>query len=574
MMKRKYLITTLGCKVNQYESEHLRGVLESYGLSPTSRENEADVAIVNTCAVTAAASRKSRQSLRRLSREGATSVIAVGCAATEDAARLAAIPGVSAVFGHDTDTVAELRAFLEENFGGVRSDRAALHDQPDHGTSSSPHLPEHSTSLTALRDQQEQEQPDVRTEANSFPTIETQPGRQQSGTRNRVGASNSLAINAPEVQSGNKGWMMPANATSSQADSDGIVPQRLPIVNQDQALNSRIDVFHGHQRAFLKVQDGCDAFCSYCIIPRLRPSLRSKPIDVAIDEARSLVASGHQEIIITGIFLGAYGRETAIRKRFGAERSPLAALVRGLAQVEGLKRLRLSSLEPGDVDEELLDVLASEPVCVPHLHLPLQAGSAEILRRMNRQYTRDDFDAMIDRTRSRLDRPAISTDIIVGFPGETDADFEATLEASRRAAFVKIHAFPFSPRERTAAARWQKDFVQSGLARDRMNELGKLESELSTRFRRQFIGDVERVLIEQDDDPFDVMEGTVVPRQGRTDRYFPVHFEDAEASVGDLVDVRIDRVTPTRTHGTVIRNSPNRYPLPVLPTLSDASFLE
>ena len=547
-MQGKYLITTLGCKVNQYESEHLRSILESYGLSPASRENEADIAIVNTCAVTSAASRKSRQTIRRLSRHGAASVIAVGCAASEDAKRLEAIPGVSAVFGHDTDTVAAVRSFLEEN-------QAFREVTREDSTADADSIPVNSIPVN--------HSPGDQSHAVESPSDHTQPDEQQSRSQNR-----NVGLTVETSETRNKGWMMPAPAASSTADTDRILPPQFPIVNRDQALNSRIDVFHGHQRAFLKVQDGCDAFCTYCIIPRLRPALRWKPIEAAVAEACGLVANGHKEIIITGIFLGAYGRETAIRKRFSGGRSPLAALVRALARVEGLERLRLSSLEPGDVDDELLDVLAEEPACVPHLHLPLQAGSPEILRRMNRQYTRDDFDAMIERTRRRLDRPAISTDIIVGFPGETDEDFEASLEAARFAEFVKIHAFPFSPRERTAAARRQKEFVKSGVAQDRMNEMARLEAELSLAYRRQFVGETERVLIEQEEN---IVNGMLIPsdtRQGRTDRYFAVHFEDASAEAGDLVTVRIDRVTPSRTHGTVIRESSGRYPLAVLPANS------
>ena len=150
-------------------------------------------------------------------------------------------------------------------------------------------------------------------------------------------------------------------------------------------LAGRIGRFAGHQRALLKVQEGCDALCTYCIIPKLRPMLRSKPIAAAVAETRGLVRAGHKEIVVTGIFLGAYGRETALRTRFTPGRSPLADLVEALARVEGLARLRLSSLEPGDVDERLLDVLVRHENCVPHLHLPLQSGSASLLMRMNRQ---------------------------------------------------------------------------------------------------------------------------------------------------------------------------------------------
>ena len=288
-------------------------------------------------------------------------------------------------------------------------------------------------------------------------------------------------------------------------------------------------------------------------------------MEAAVSEARGLVRGGHREIVVTGIFLGAYGRDTAVRKRFEPTRSPLAELVDALARVDGLERLRLSSLEPGDVDEALLECLASHPCCVPHLHLPLQSGSARILRRMNRQYTRDAFIDMIDRVKAALGRPAITTDIIVGFPGETDEDFEACVEMARYAPFSKIHAFPFSPREGTAACRWRRQFVESSIVRERMGRLAEVERECSLAFRQGAVGTVERVLVEGPAGVDDDSEGRNELHHGRTDRYFEVHFEsDGGVRLGDVVSVRIDRVTPTRTHGTHVPSEPGRIPLPVL----------
>jgi threonylcarbamoyladenosine tRNA methylthiotransferase MtaB len=218
--------------------------------------------------------------------------------------------------------------------------------------------------------------------------------------------------------------------------------------------------------------------------------------------------------------------------------------------VEGLERLRLSSLEPADVDDALLSVLRSHGCCVPHVHLPLQSGSARILRRMNRQYSRDDFVRLIDRVRGALDRPAITTDMIVGIPGETEADFASSMEIARYAEFCKIHVFPFSAREGTAAARWETAFVEPRLVRERAQRLAELEAELSLRFRTRFVGETERVIVERHPmaDPSERQRPSL--RSGRADRYFEVRFEDAGAEPGDLVHVRIDRVTPARTHGT------------------------
>jgi threonylcarbamoyladenosine tRNA methylthiotransferase MtaB len=336
-----------------------------------------------------------------------------------------------------------------------------------------------------------------------------------------------------------------------------------PVVKEQRELVSTISSFAGHQRAFLKVQDGCDAFCTYCIIPQLRPVPRHKPIEVAVRETEALVRAGHKEIILTGVFLGAYGRTTALRRRWGSARSPLASLVNALARIEGVERLRLSSLEPSDVDADLLEALASNENCVPHLHLPLQSGSGPVLRRMNRQYTVEAYLRMIDEVRGALDRPAISTDIIVGFPGETDRDFQASVDVARDVGFLKIHTFPFSPREKTAAARWRRDFVPAELVRERMNILQETEADCSFRFRKQFAGNRERVIVEEAPGVDDANRKSHHVRQGRADRYFMVHFDSARARVGDLVPVRIARVTATRTIGEALV-SERRCPSPCM----------
>jgi|GEM_PF-36197 len=543
-MGAKYRLTTLGCKVNQYETQVIRELLESTGMRAARPGEAADWAVVNTCAVTGAALRKSRQAVRRAARDKAARVIVIGCGAAADTQRLRAIEGVEAVFGHNDDIRRQVRRLVTDQLESAAEE-----------TTSGPITP-------ARHEVRHQVMPTSR-----------------AADRDEV----SIRPMAPPSQ-------RPSQGCSHPQDKISIAPS-VPIVKHGDALVARISHFEGHQRAFLKVQDGCDASCTYCIIPRLRHHLRWKRVEAAVAEARTLIRSGHKEIILTGIFLGAYGRSTAIRRRFEpvpCPREPLAALVDALARIEGLQRLRLSSLEPGDVDQALLEVLARHDNCVPHLHLPLQSGSAEILRRMNRQYTVDAFIDMINRVRSALDRPAISTDIMVGFPGETETDFQATLEIARYARFCKIHAFPFSPRDKTAAARWREDFVSQNVVKERMRRLAHLEMELSLEFRRRFIGTVERVIVEADTEPgqsvgpvsnrtmahqsVGPVSNRSIARQfvgpvsnqsvespchtchGRADRYFEIHFEaqveGRNAAPGDVVHVRIDRVTADRTHGT------------------------
>ncbi len=512
-MEAKYRLITLGCKVNQYETQVVREVLEATGLRAARPGEDADWAIINTCAVTGEALRKSRQAVRRALRDGAARVMVIGCGADADAERLRSIEGVEAVFGH-----------REEIRSRVREIVLARLEPGSRETTACP----------------------------SGLMLHRLPAGQITGCK-------PVPHPAADRNEGSIRPMVPTSAQGPTADSSDprvnrSITRSLPIVKRADELTAQIARFEGRRRAFLKVQDGCDAFCSYCIIPRLRPNLRWKRIDVAVAEAEALVRAGHREIILTGVFLGAYGRDTAIRKRFQPGPSPLAGLVAALARVKGLERLRLSSLEPGDVDQALLDALALHDNCVPHLHLPLQSGSPNILRRMNRQYSVDAFVEMIDRVRAALDRPAITTDIIVGFPGETEADFEATLKVVRHAQVCKIHTFPFSPREKTAAARWTNEFVPPATVKERLRRLARVEAELSLAFRRQFIGCIERVIVESV--ASDPRVGRPVASDlcvGRADRYFEIHFEADDVSPGDLVHVRIDRVTSNGCHGRLVR---------------------
>lgn len=306
----------------------------------------------------------------------------------------------------------------------------------------------------------------------------------------------------------------------------------------------RAPIGRARQRAYLKVQDGCDAHCTYCIIPKLRPKLWSIDPADAVAEVRRLVDEGHREVVLTGIFLGATGQPTALRRRQATPGGHyLAGLVRRIAaDVPELTRLRLSSLEPGDLTDELLAALRDSPQVVPHFHLPLQSGSDAILRRMNRQYGRADFLALVDRLRTAFDRPALTTDVLVGFPGETDQDFADTLSAVDHAGFLHIHAFPFSPRPGTAAARWTKQFVPGPIVRDRMNVLRERSSEHNLAFRRQFVGEVVQIIVESGHSPSG-------HPHGRCERYFDVEMPCHPAGHGTMLAVRITEVSPSRTTG-------------------------
>lgn len=310
------------------------------------------------------------------------------------------------------------------------------------------------------------------------------------------------------------------------------------------------------QRAFLKVQDGCDAHCTYCIIPKLRTRLWSMPPEEAVTEVRRLVAAGHHEVVLTGIFLGAYGHPTALRRRQNPREqggSHLARLVEAIGrEVPELPRLRISSLEPGDLGEPLLEALRNTRAVVPHFHLPLQSGSERVLRKMNRQYTAADFVELVDRLRAAFDRPALTTDIVAGFPGESEQDFAETADIVRRCGFVHVHAFPYSPRPGTAASRWTDQAVPNAIANARVAELTRLAAENSLAYRQGFVGQRATIIIERG-------VSARGHRHGRCERWFDIELDAAvddpaaepaaPIEPGDRVEVIIDRVEPDATFG-------------------------
>ncbi|MGE5293917.1 MAG: MiaB/RimO family radical SAM methylthiotransferase, partial [Solirubrobacterales bacterium] len=337
-----FSILTLGCKVNQYESQQIRQLLEGAGLRQVDPADSPQLVVINTCTVTHTASAKSRHLLHQVQKQNPQAVVICGC-----------LPSVQ------TD---ELTA-TGENVHVVK-DRCEL-----------------AATLCRL----------VRTESTT---------------------PDSNCPVHPDTHA-----IRPENDAKVKSKNDLALSQDLP------ALTS----FQGQTRAFLKVQDGCDAFCSYCIIPTARPQVRFKKLDEILAEAASLVTAGHKEIVLTGVHIGAYGQTTARRRHWPTIENPhLPDLLDQVAQIPGLARIRLSSLDPADVTPHLMDVFAAHHNLLPHLHLSLQSDSDAVLRRMARPYTADEFRARVALVRSRLDRPALTTDIIVGFPGETDAEFDET----------------------------------------------------------------------------------------------------------------------------------------------------
>jgi threonylcarbamoyladenosine tRNA methylthiotransferase MtaB len=454
---RTFSINTLGCKVNQYEGRQIRELLEQRGLHNVEEPDKPDLMVIHTCCVTHTASAKSRQCIRKVLRQNPNGLVLVsGCLPATQIGELNALAGSICVVRNRSDLAATLTHWAE-------------------GTAAAP----------------------VSRSAQSCPNIS-------------IKAQKGFKIKHKNAM--NVGVRLDASSQERVAfGSQAASPHRSAPTLSLPPLTS----FKEQTRAFLKVQDGCDRYCSYCIVPQTRPLVHSKPADVALREAQALVESGHREIVVTGVFLGAYGQKSARSENWPHQQNDnLADLLDKMAKIHNLRRIRLSSLGPGDVTDRLLDTLREHPNIMPHLHLSLQSGSDVVLKRMCRRYTAAEFKRTVDSIKTKLDRPAITTDIIVGFPGETDADFQRTVDLAKFTGFAKMHVFTFSRRRGTPAAN-MPGLVESRVVKRRSQILRDLGTELAMEYRRQFLGETAEVLIENDTQPL----------CGRSERYFRVYLK-------------------------------------------------
>ena len=297
-----------------------------------------------------------------------------------------------------------------------------------------------------------------------------------------------------------------------------------------------ISYFKGHTRAFLKIQDGCNNFCSYCKVPLVRGRSRSKPIDEIIQEAKNLVKNDFREIVLCGICLGAYGKDLF----------PPISLVRVIAaleEIEGLMRIRLSSIEAGDVTDELIDRMsqslpdrqAGKKLC-PHLHIPIQSGDDKILKRMNRKYCRDDYLNLIRKLKRQIPQIAITTDVLVGFPAEDESNFQNTLDLVKEISPLKVHIFPYSKRGWTSAADNLKDEVKSDIIKKRALRLKGLADACALKYKKQFLNKNMPVLIEcRSKDKPDSWEGY-------TDNYLKVLIKSNLELKNQLIPLKLKEI--------------------------------
>lgn len=298
-----------------------------------------------------------------------------------------------------------------------------------------------------------------------------------------------------------------------------------------------ISRFDDHRRAFVKVQDGCILKCTYCIIPQVRPGLNSRDPREIEEEVRRLVDNGYREIVLCGIHLGHFGVDTT-RAKSGKAPFRLGQLIGKLDRIPGNWKLRLSSIEAAEVGPDFIDMAADSERLCPHFHPSLQSGSNEILLRMRRRYRIGRFLEKIELFRSRFDNPAFSTDVIVGFPGETEAHFQETLDACAAARFMKIHIFPFSPRKGTPAAEYP-DRIPGNVVRERCERLAALDRKLAREYDNSLIGKELSLLIENR--PSETRPGWL---RGTSCHYAPVEIPPAQENTvpfgpGDRIPVRV-----------------------------------
>lgn len=431
---KKVAFYTLGCKVNQYETEAMLELFEKEGYEQVNSEEYADVYVINTCTVTHMSDRKSRQYIRRVKKKNPDAIIAVvGCYSQVSPEEILDIEEVNLVMGTN-----DRRKIVEEIKKIDASKKVSTVD-------------------------------DIM-KVKAFEEIE-------------------------------------------------------------------ISQTNGKTRAFMKIQDGCDRFCTYCIIPYARGRVRSRDIDSIVDEVKKLANNGYKEVVLTGIHVASYGKDLKDKD------IKLLDVIKRINEIDKIERIRLSSVEPIlFTDEFVNEVLKMEKVC-PHYHLSLQSGCDKTLKRMNRRYTTSEYKTIVDRLRSKMPNVAITTDVIVGFPGETNDEFKETYEFLKEIELSQMHIFKYSPRKGTPAATMENQ-VDPQMKHFRSEQLLNLSKVNFNKFANKFIGSELDVLFEQN------IEGNKF--EGLTPNYIRVVVESDKNIQGQILKVKINDVKDEYVEGILI----------------------
>ncbi len=432
-----FKISTLGCKVNQSESDAIARQLESYNWLSAGNNGSTEVTIINTCTVTQKAAMQSRQAVRRAIRAHPNSrIVVTGCYAQTEPEAFEKINGVHYIIGNaDKHRIGEI--------------------------------------LTA-------------------------------GGDSAVG--HTVTIN-------------------KEQSSDPLKP-------------SHTAVSSSRTRPFLKIQDGCDAFCTYCIVPYARGPSRSLPVADVLEGIRDLSVAGYHEIVLTGIHLGQYGCDLI-------PATSLSELLDGIDRSELIQRVRLSSIEPLELTDELIQRVADSPRFCRHFHIPLQSGDDRILKKMKRPYTVDIFRQRIAKIRDQISDAAIGVDTLIGFPGETDAAFSNTYELIRELPITYLHVFPFSARPGTPAARYP-DKIPPDVIKERCEKMRCLGQIKRLQFYRSFIGKEVEILVES------TRHAATGLLKGLSSNYLPVLIDADDEHINKLVNVKLTDQMDDSLMGTIV----------------------
>jgi len=491
--------TNLGCKVNQYETERLAESFEALGFALADFREPADVYVINTCSVTADADRKSRQMARRAARQ-------------KDGARVV-LTGCFAQMALDTGEAVDGAALLVPNAEKMRTASHVLAAFPDlMQYSSSPAYPPVPPAPTTVNGEGEDHPPTPNSGGVGY--VEA---RFIAPSPSLVAPSSSLA--PPELGAGGVNTGGALGALFPEAAPGGLISPESLVARPAHRT-----------RATLKVQDGCRYFCGFCSIPYTRNVMASRPFADVLAEARQMASAGAKEVVVTGVCVGAYGPET------GSGGPDLADVLVSVAGIEGIARVRLSSVQPVEIPDKLIDAMATHPHIAPHLHLSLQSGDDTILKAMNRPYDTRFFAETVDKLRAVMPRIGLTTDLIVGYPGETRALFENTLAFAQKMQFARTHVFRYSPRQRTAAEQLKDDVPHEEKER-RHRELTAVCTASQEAFAAGDLGKTVDVLVEAKG----ARDGWL---SGYTGNYVRVQLEAPPSLRGRIVPVALTDILP------------------------------
>jgi len=420
---KKAAFYTLGCKVNQYDTEAMIRIFEDSGYEIVDFDKKADVYVINTCTVTNLSDRKSRQMISRARTANPEAIIAVvGCYAQTASEEVAKIPGVNLIIG--TKDRSKIVEYIKE----IESGR--------------------------------------RTNINTVDNI--------------------MKIHDFE--------------------------------------ELKIDSYKERTRAYIKIQEGCSQFCAYCIIPYARGPVRSREPEAVLNEVKKLAAAGFREVVITGIHVASYGKDKG--------NISLLDIIKKIHEVEGIDRIRLGSIEPTTVTEQFVDEISGMDKFCPHFHISLQSGCDETLKRMNRKYNTQDYRKSVELLRSRIPDVAITTDVMVGFPGETDEEFEITYRYLDEISFAKMHIFKYSRRKGTPAAV-MKNQVDQKVKEERSKRLIELSDRKAYEFNKRFVGRIMPVLFEKE------LKDESKIYEGHTTNYIRVVCNGDNSFKGEILNIRM-----------------------------------